>query len=179
MKTLVIVSHPYPDQSVVVNALQKIAENTTDVRVRNLETLYGANINGFDVVAEQKAHEGVDRIVYLFPIHWFNLTPMLKAYLNHVWSYGWAFGPNGTALKGKEMQVVVTAGATEHTYSVNGLIQSSISEVLTPMKASGIYVGMNYKTPLAFFETMGVSKERLELISKEFSQSLNAPLVIA
>ncbi|QSX32108.1 NAD(P)H-dependent oxidoreductase [Shewanella avicenniae] len=33
----------------------------------------------FDVAAN-----AANRIVFSFPIHWFNLTPMLKAYLNEV-----------------------------------------------------------------------------------------------
>lgn len=176
MKTLVIVSHPYPEQSHAIKALQSAAEQGTNVEVRNLEALYGNDLNGFDVEAEQKAHQGVDRVVYLFPVHWFNLTPMLKAYLNQVWAYGWAFGPNGTALKGKEMQVVVTAGAAEHTYSETGLVKSTIDEVLTPMKASALYVGMRFAKPLALFEAMGVSAEKLADFTSVFTNSLAAPL---
>lgn len=174
MKSLVIVSHPYPEQSNSVKALQRIAEDTPNVVVRNLESLYGNNLDGFDVTVEQKAHEQADRIVYLFPIHWFNLTPMLKAYLNKVWAYGWAFGPGGQALKNKEMLVVVTAGASQHTYSAEGLIHSSMDEVLTPMKASAYYVGMKYAAPLAFYDAMGASRETLAAQQKSFSERLSA-----
>lgn len=52
----------------------------------------------------------------MYPTHWFNLTPNLKSYLNEVWSYGWAFGPEGRALKNKEMMVVTSAGASEQMY---------------------------------------------------------------
>lgn len=82
MKTLVIASHPYPGQSRVIKALQQTAVNAKNVTVRNLETLYGSHMDGFDIREEQNACENADRIVYLFPLHWFNLTPMLKAYLN-------------------------------------------------------------------------------------------------
>lgn len=69
--------------------------------------------------------------LFLYPIHWFNLPPMLKAYLNNVWSYGWAFGSEWK-LKGKEMQVVATSGTTTFTYSAAGVIKSTMEEVLTP-----------------------------------------------
>ena len=72
MKTLVIVSHPYPEQSNAIKALQTVAGQGDNIEVRNLEALYGNNLGGFDVAAEQKAYQGVDRVVYLFPIHWFN-----------------------------------------------------------------------------------------------------------
>jgi len=175
MKTLVIVSHPYAEQSHAIKALEHVAQISSDVTVRNLESLYGSDATSFDVAAEQQAYAGVDRVVYLFPIHWFNLTPMLKAYLNQVWTYGWAFGPNGTALKGKEMLVVVTAGATEHTYSAEGLIRSSMDDVLTPMKASAYYIGMKYLPPLAFYSALGVSEETLEDFCRTFVERLNVP----
>jgi glutathione-regulated potassium-efflux system ancillary protein KefF len=176
MKTLVIVSHPYPEQSNAIKALQAVAEQSTNVTVRNLESLYGSDMAAFDVAAEQRAAEAADRLVFLFPIHWFNLTPMLKAYLNAVWAYGWAFGPDGTALKDKEMQLVVTAGATAFTYSSEGMIQSSMDEVLTPMKASAYYIGMQYNQPLAFYEAMGASGATLGELERRFAERLQAPL---
>lgn len=172
MKTLVIASHPYPDQSVVIKALQQSAGSMADVEVRNLEALYGQDSAAFDVDAEQAAVEAAERIVFLFPIHWFNLTPMLKAYMNQVWTYGWAFGPNGTALKGRELLTVVSAGATAFTYSDEGLVRSSIEEVLTPLKASALYVGMRYAEPLAFFEAMGANDAKLSGFSAAFTNRL-------
>lgn len=176
MKTLVIVSHPIPEQSVVIRALESVASNLPGVRVRNLETLYGHDTQAFNIQVEQEAYADVDRVVYLFPIHWFNLTPMLKAYLNQVWSYGWAFGPNGEALKGKTMQLVVSAGATEYTYSATGLIESSMGQVLTPMKASALYVGMQYAEPMAIYQSMAMNAERLDSVSQQFLHLL-APAI--
>ena len=176
MKTLVIVSHTYPEQSVAIKALQQVAEHTANVTVRNLETLYGNDAARMDIAAEQQVHEAADRIVYLYPTHWFNLTPMLKSYLNQVWAYGWAFGPEGTALKGKEMQVVTTAGASEFTYSHAGLIQSSMDEVLSPMKASALEVGLRCNRPLAFFGAIGIDAARVAQIQADFAECLVSPL---
>jgi len=172
MKTLVVVSHPNFAQSRVIKALQNLAANSNKVIVRNLEAIYGNNLQSFDIDAEQAAYAGVDRVIYLFPIHWFNLTPMLKAYFNHVWSYGWAFGPNGNALQGKTMQVAVSAGASAYTYSAAGMIHCSIDEVLTPLKASALYVGMTYLSPFAIFEAMTINGEQLDAELTRFQQLL-------
>jgi glutathione-regulated potassium-efflux system ancillary protein KefF len=169
MKTLVIASHPYPEQSSAIKALQQAAARLPGVEVRNLEALYGDDLNAFDAAAEQRACEAADRIVFLFPIHWFNLTPMLKAYMNQVWAYGWAFGPGGTALKGKELLAAVTAGASELTYSAQGLVQSTIEEVLTPLKASALYVGLRYAKPIAFYEAIGLPAGKLTAIGDTFA----------
>lgn len=152
--------------------MQQTAESLPDVTVRNLESLYGSDWKSIDVAAEQQAYAGADRVVYLFPVHWFNLTPMLKAYLNQVWAYGWAFGPAGAALKDKEMLVVATAGATQHTYSADGLVKSSIEEVLTPMKASAHYVGMKYRQPLTFLGVQRIRRTKRWQDSSRRSESV-------
>lgn len=118
------------------------------------------------------ACENVDRIVFLFPIHWFNLTPMLKGYLNTVWTYGWAFGPNGTALKDKKLLAITSAGASEFTYSHEGIIQSTKDEILSHLKASALYVGMKYLEPIMFHNALGASSEQIETFEKKFVQAL-------
>lgn len=174
MKTLVIVSHPYFSQSRAIHALQETAEAAENVTVRNLETLYGGSPDAIDVAAEQAAYANADRVVFLYPTHWFNLTPMLKAYLNAVWTYGWAFGPGGEALKDKQLQIVTTAGASEFTYSHDGLLNSTMEEVLTPMKASARYVGMRYRQPLAFYEVAARNKDKLSEFQTRFAVELCA-----
>lgn len=173
MKTLIVISHPYPKQSHVIKSLEQAVKTLPDVTVRNLESLYGQNLNGFNIQAEQAAHDEADRVIYMFPVHWFNLTPMLKAYMNSVWAYGWAFGPEGIALKGKQFQVVATAGATEFTYSEAGIIECSMDEVLSPLKASAKYVGMNYLQPIAFFEAMGANEIKIKLFQDTLITSLS------
>lgn len=172
MTTLVITSHPYPSQSRVISSLQQIAEDLPQVTVRNLESLYGQQLSGYDLIAEHQAYEAAERIIYLFPIHWFNLTPMLKAHLNEVWTYGWAFGPEGQALRGKRMQVVVSTGATQHTLSHQGLVQSTVEDMLTPMKASALYVGMDYLAPMVFHDAVSASAEMIEAFQTRFRDVL-------
>ena len=165
--TLVIASHPYPDRSVINKALQQTVQNMEGVVYRNLETLYGNDISGIDVEAERKAYEGIDRVVYMYPIHWFNLTPMLKAYFNEVW-FQWA----PQALKGKEMLIVVTAGAKEDAYSHEGKIGLTIGEVLAPMKASANYVGMTYLEPLTFLGVSGANEDRIRTYQSQLAERL-------
>lgn len=172
MKTLVIVSHPYFSQSGVIRALQHTAERAENVTIRHLEQMYGHDVAAIDVAAEQAVYREAERVVFLYPTHWFNLTPMLKAYLNEVWTYGWAFGAGGTALKDKQLQVVTTAGASEFTYSHEGLLNSTMEEVLTPMKASARYVGMHYRQPLAFYEVASSNQDKIADFQARFAAQL-------
>lgn len=169
-KTLVIASHPYPEKSVANKALQQAIQTLDGVIYRNLETLYGNDISAIDVPAERKAYDQVDRVVFIYPIHWFNLTPMLKAYLNEVW-FEW--GP--TALEGKEMLVVVTAGAGKESYSRQGKYGLTIEDILAPMKASAIHVGMSYSEPIAFLGTMteGIDENKIRLYQQQLLKRLS------
>ncbi|MEK8028598.1 NAD(P)H-dependent oxidoreductase [Pseudaquabacterium rugosum] len=168
MRTLILVSHPDIERSVVTRHLLQAARQAPDTTVRHLEALYGHDEHRIDVAAEQAAYAGVERVICVFPIHWFNLTPMLKAYLNRVWTWGWSHGPGGQALRGKTMQLVVSAGATAHTYSPQGVIHATMDEVLAPMKASALYVGMDYAAPLAFYGCVDVAAAQLDAIAHDF-----------
>lgn len=54
IKTLVIVSHPYPERSVLIKGLQKSAESLEGVTVNNLEILYGYDTRQINGDAEQE-----------------------------------------------------------------------------------------------------------------------------
>lgn len=72
IKTLVIVSHPYPEKSVLTKGLQKAAERVEGVTVRNLESIYGFDTRKINGDEERRMVREHTRIVFLFPTHWFN-----------------------------------------------------------------------------------------------------------
>ncbi|TCP92175.1 glutathione-regulated potassium-efflux system ancillary protein KefF [Cricetibacter osteomyelitidis] len=174
MKTLLVVSHPNFAQSRVIKALAEAAGSLQDVEIRNIDVLYGKDFTAIDVEAEKAAHERADRIVYLFPIHWFNLTPMLKAYMNSVWQYGWAFGEGGFAFAGKELQIIAAAGAADSTYQHDGLVRYTGAEVLAPLEASAYYTSFTYNQPLFFTSSNAVSDEGLQEWQRQVIERLQS-----
>ncbi|MDE5603692.1 MAG: NAD(P)H-dependent oxidoreductase [Helicobacter sp.] len=160
VKTLVIVSHPYPESSTFIKALESTARSIKGVEVRNLENLYGFDTRAIDGTKEREITRQYDRIVFLFPTHWFNITPMMKAYLNDTW------GNVGPGLwKGKEMLIVSTAAGGSSTYGKNDRIGVDLKDVFLPMKASALHCGMTYLEPLVF-ESVSTSK------IKQYQESL-------
>lgn len=145
IKTLVIVSHPYPEHSTFIKGLEQTARSIKGVEVRNLEQIYGYDTRAIDGDTERKITREHQRIVFLFPTHWFNITPMMKAYLNETW------GSVGAGLwQGKQMLVVSTAGGGRSTYGKNGRVGVELKDVFLPMKASALHCGMEYLEPLVF-----------------------------
>ncbi len=145
VKTLVIVSHPYPERSVLTKGLQEAAERVEGVTVRNLETVYGFDTRNINGEEERRIMREYSRVVFIFPTHWFNITPMMKAWLNDTWG---SVGPG--VWQGKEMLIVSTAAGGASTYGETGRIGVALADVFLPMKASALHAGMTYLTPLVF-----------------------------
>ncbi|WP_426816976.1 NAD(P)H-dependent oxidoreductase [Winslowiella sp. 2C04] len=150
IKTLVIVSHPYPERSVLTKGLQQAAESMEGVTVRNLESIYGFDTRKINGEEERRIMRDHSRIVFLFPTHWFNITPMMKAWLNDTWG---SVGPG--SWQGKEMLVVSTAAGGASTYGEAGRIGVTLADVFLPMKASALHTGMTYLPPLVFQNASG------------------------
>lgn len=144
-KTLVIVSHPYPEQSVMTKGLETAAQSVPGVTVRNLETLYGYDTRKINADEERHLMREHSRIVFIFPTHWFNITPMMKAWMNDTWG---SVGPG--SWQGKEMLIVTTAAGGDTTYGESGRIGVSLADVFMPMKASALHTGMTWLPPLVF-----------------------------
>ncbi|UOO81072.1 NAD(P)H-dependent oxidoreductase [Uruburuella testudinis] len=164
-KTLAYVSHPYPERSVMTKGLQQAAESISGVTVRNLETLYGFDTRAIDAQQEYELTRQHERIVFMFPTHWFNIPPMMKAYLNDVWG---SVGPG--LWQGKEMLLVTTAAGGDSTYGPSGRIGIPLADVFAPMKASAAHTGMIYLPPLAF---QNVSASRLPQYQQQLIERLS------
>lgn len=164
IRTLVIVSHPYPERSVMIKGLQQAAESVDGVTVRNLETLYGFDTRKINGDEERRITRQNDRLVFIFPTHWFNITPMMKAYMNDTWG---SVGPD--LWKGKEMLIVTTAAGDDSTYGKNGRTGTELADVFTPMKASALHAGMTWLPPLVF---QGVRTSQLPEYQRQLIERL-------
>ncbi|WP_041885261.1 NAD(P)H-dependent oxidoreductase, partial [Pedobacter lusitanus] len=78
MKTLVIIIHPDPENSVInkrwVAELKKYPEKYV---IHDLYSVYPDE--KIDVEKEQKLIEAYDNIVFQFPFYWFNCPPLFKS----------------------------------------------------------------------------------------------------
>ena len=100
----------------------------------------------------------------MFPTYWFNIAPMMKAYLNDTWG---SVGPG--LWRGKEMLVVSTAAGGRETYGKNGRIGVELADVFLPMKASAAHAEMTYLPPLVF---ENVSASRLPDYQRQLIERL-------
>ena len=118
MRTLVLVSHPTLATSKANAPLVRAIRDLPGVEIRHLEALYPDG--RLAAAAEQAAAVRAERIVFQFPFYWYSTPPMLKRWEDDVLAFGWAYGPGGTMLKGKTLQLVLTTGGPEAVYRQGG-----------------------------------------------------------
>ncbi|QRG68683.1 NAD(P)H-dependent oxidoreductase [Brevibacillus choshinensis] len=153
MKTLVVVTHPSIETSVInkrwVEELSKYPEKYT---VHELHEVYpDGNI---DVEKEQKLIEAHHHLVLQFPIYWFNCPPLLKKWLDDVFAYGWAYGSNGgDKLKDRKAALAVTAGIKKEDYSAGGKYRYTLEHLLSPFEITFLYCRADYRSFFAFHGT--------------------------
>jgi len=116
MKTVLVLAHPNMKESIynktLVEALEK--QNYKNVIIHDLYKLY-PDFN-IDIKAEQNLLLNADKIIFETPVYWYNMTPLLKKWMDDVFEHGWAYGHNGTKLHGKKFGWILTAGASEQDY---------------------------------------------------------------
>lgn len=147
-RVLVLYAHPTPTKSRVNRALAQAARAVPGVTVHDLYEAAPDQL--LDVPAEQALLAHHDVLVLQHPLYWYSTPPLVKAWLDHVLTWGWAYGPDGDALRGKRLLQVVTTGGPVASYRPGGLHDAKLTDLLLPMRATARLCGMTWTPPLAF-----------------------------
>lgn len=159
MRTLVVLAHPDLAASRVNAALADAARPVDGVTLHDLYATYPDLV--IDVDREQRLLLEHDRIVLQFPFYWYSAPPLLKKWLDEVFLYGFAYGSNGTSLRGKTLVVATTAGGAEEMYRPEGFKRFTVAELLRPFDATANITGMAYEEPFVVHGTHGLDDAAL------------------
>lgn len=152
-KTLVLVAHPHLADGSRVNArwareLQKYPER---IEVRDVAAEIAANDGIIDADAWHEVLDAHDTIVFQFPVYWYSCPPVLRAWEDEVYTFGWAYGgaralPGelGRKVAGKKIAYAVSAGDVESHYGASGSVGFDMSQVLAPFYATANYLDATY-----------------------------------
>ena len=144
---LVIAAHPHMEHSRVTRSLlQAAAAAGPRVAVRDLYALYPDYF--IDVAAERAALADAALVVWLHPVHWYSMPPMLKLWLDEVFGFGWAYGPGGRALAGKDLWLACSTGGPAASYRPDGYNRYFFDAFLYPYEQTAALVGMRWLPPL-------------------------------
>jgi glutathione-regulated potassium-efflux system ancillary protein KefF len=149
---LVLVAHPELEQSRAnrrlmndARALQAAAP-AGRIEVRDLYALYPDYL--IDVTAEQAALKAARLVVWQQPIRWYGMPPLLKLWVDDVLAFGWAYGPGGTELRGKDLWLVASTGGPEDSYRPDSYNRYFFDAFLPPYEQTAALCGMRFLPPL-------------------------------
>jgi putative NADPH-quinone reductase len=88
------------------------------VQVRDLYALYPDYF--IDVAAEQAALAQMRLVVWLHPVHWYSMPPLLKLWLDEVFAFRLGLRARRPTLAGKDLWLVASTGGPEASYRPDG-----------------------------------------------------------
>ncbi|MEM9629750.1 MAG: NAD(P)H-dependent oxidoreductase [Pseudomonadota bacterium] len=161
MKTLVLTAHPDLTKSQINRQWFDALTAAQDVTTRDLTAIGGPAMK-FDLETEQALLLSHERIVFQFPFYWYSAPPVLKAWMDQTLSYGFAYGPGGDKLKGRELLVLVSTGGPADSYHAGGYNNFSMDELLKPFQQTALLAGMTYLRPYVFYGMAVADTKRIE-----------------
>ncbi|KQW66789.1 MAG: NAD(P)H-dependent oxidoreductase [Methylibium sp.] len=129
------------------------------LELRDLYALYPDYV--IDVPAEQASAARADLIVWQHPIQWYAAPPLMKLWFDEVLALGWAYGQNGTALRGKDVWLVASTGGTESAYRPDGYNRYFFDAFLPPYEQTAALCGLRFLPPLVLHGAHGMAAAQL------------------
>jgi glutathione-regulated potassium-efflux system ancillary protein KefF len=160
---LVLAAHPQLEHSRVTRTLMRAAARApggaSRIEVRDLYALYPDY--WIDTAAEQAALAAARLVVWLHPVHWYSMPPLMKLWLDEVFAFGWAYGPGGQALRGKDLWLVASTGGPASSYRPDGYNRYFFDAFLHPYEQTAALAGMRWLPPLVLHGAHRVGEDVL------------------
>jgi glutathione-regulated potassium-efflux system ancillary protein KefF len=169
---LVLAAHPHLESSRVNRALTLAASalGEREVEVRDIYALYPDYL--IDIDAEQAALARARLVVWQHPIHWYSMPALMKLWVDEVLAFGWAYGPGGTALKGKDLWLVASTGGPDDSYRPDSYNRYFFDAFLPPYEQTAELCGMRFVPPLVLHGAHRVTDADLEDHAKLYTSRL-------
>lgn len=169
---VVLVAHPRLEHSRVNRALLQLAHALPPGRaqVRDLYRLYPDYL--IDIEAERAVLAQAKLVVWQFPFHWYGMPALLKLWLDEVFGFGWAYGPGGNALRGKDLWLVVSTGGGEDAYHPSGHNRHFIDAFWPPAEQTAALAGMRFLPPLVLHAAHRVDDDTVQNHAAMYAERL-------
>jgi glutathione-regulated potassium-efflux system ancillary protein KefF len=166
----VLAAHPNWRESRVNRPLFDRARGVPGVKVQDLYARYPDY--DIDVPAEQGRAQAANLLVLLHPVQWYSMPALMKLWLDEVLAYGWAYGPGGTALQGKDIWLVTSTGGPEQSYHPQGYNRYFFEAFLPPYEQTAALCGMRFLPPLVLHGAHRAGKDAVESHAQVFADRL-------
>jgi len=171
-RVLVLFAHPALEKSRVNRAMVRGLDGLQGITFHDLYEAYPSF--DIDVDAEQRLLLEHDVLVLHHPFYWYSTPALIKQWEDLVLTHGWAYGSEGTALRGKLMMSAITTGGSEAAYQPGGHNRFTVSELLRPIEQTARLCGMDYMPPFIVYGTHSMTDDAIRGHAEDYRRVLLA-----
>jgi glutathione-regulated potassium-efflux system ancillary protein KefG len=173
-RILILFAHPRFERSANNSFLLKSIPSIPEITFHDLYERYpDFNIN---VQFEKDLLSEHQIIIWQHPFYWYSSPPLIKQWIDLVLTFGWAYGPGGTALRDKIIFNSITSGGQRSAYGREGYNRFTVREFLAPFEQTAALCKMIYLPPFAIHGTHIISNADLTSMSGLYEKLLQRML---
>lgn len=165
-RILILFAHPALEKSRVNRRLAAAVRDLDGVTFHDLYEAYP----DFDINVrhEQRLLEAHDLVVLQHPFYWYSTPALVKEWEDLVLEHGWAYGSEGTALRGKDLLSAITTGAREEAYCSAGYNRFTIRQLLAPIEQTAMLCGMRFLPPFVAYGTLSMTPTDMDAQAEDY-----------
>jgi glutathione-regulated potassium-efflux system ancillary protein KefG len=171
-RILILFAHPALEKSRVNRELLAAARAVDRVTINDLYEAYPDF--DVDVPREQALLAAHDVVVFHHPFYWYSTPALLKQWQDLVLRHGWAYGTEGTALRGKWLLPAVTTGGREAAYQQDGYNRFTVRQLLAPIEQTARLCGMVFLPPFVVHGTHRLTPDEVRAHARDYAAVLTA-----
>lgn len=169
---LILFAHPALQKSRVNRVLITTVRDLPGVTFNDLYEAYPEF--DIDVKHEQELLIRHDIVVFQHPLFWYSTPAIMKEWLDLVLEHGWAYGHEGTALRGKKFLSAITTGGGEKAYRRGGFSSFTLRELLAPLEQTANLCGMDYLPPFVVHGTHLMTEDEIHAHAWDYHRTIEA-----
>lgn len=169
---LILFAHPALEKSRIHRRLLRELPSIPGVTLHDLYEEYPAF--DIDVAREKELLLAHDLVVMQHPLFWYSTPPILKQWQDLVLEHGWAYGRTGTALRGKSLLNLITAGGTLAAYQHEGYNRFTLREFLAPIEQTANLCGVRFVPPYVVGGAHRMNEPEIEAAAVSYRALLEA-----
>jgi glutathione-regulated potassium-efflux system ancillary protein KefG len=171
-RVLILFAHPAIAKSRVNRVLASAVRGLPGVTFHDLYEAYPDF--DIDVGREQGLLVEHGAIVLHHPFYWYSTPALVKEWEDVVLEHGWAYGRDGTALRGKAFLSAVTTGGREASYGPGGGNRYTVETFLAPIEQTARLCGMEWRPPFVVHGTHGMTPEEAGRHAERYRSTVEA-----
>jgi glutathione-regulated potassium-efflux system ancillary protein KefG len=171
-RVLILFAHPALHKSRINRHLADAVRDLDGVTFHDLYEEYPDLL--IDANREQALLREHDAIVLQHPFYWYSSPAILKEWQDIVLEYGFAYGENGTALRGKLWLNAITAGGPLDAYRPEGFNRFTIRQLMLPFEQTAHLCGMTFLEPFVVHGAHTLTRTEIAVHAEAYCRAIAA-----